>query len=292
VNDSLDPLLNCRSIAESLGALKNMLRAAGVDDFERDARVLTCAAFNIAQIDLILRPDAAASPEALARLADFARRRLNCEPVTRIVGSRGFWTFEMEVQPDVLDPRPDTEVLVEMCVARLEARRAESLTFLDIGTGSGALLAALLSEFPKASGHAIDVSPHAVAAARQNLSMLGLSERAVVLQQSWADPVPQRFDLVVSNPPYIPSAEILTLGPEVRNFDPVLALDGGADGLDAYRAIAKRWRDWIIPGGLLALEIGATQAADICRLFDSTGARLLEARKDYAGNDRTLLWAE
>jgi release factor glutamine methyltransferase len=119
-----------------------------------------------------------------------------------------------------------------------------------------------------------------------------LSERAVVLQQSWADPVPQRFDLVVSNPPYIPSAEILTLDPEVRNFDPVLALDGGADGLDAYRAIAKRWRDWIIPGGLLALEIGATQAADICRLFDSTGARLLEARKDYAGNDRTLLWAE
>ncbi len=183
-------LPDSRSIAEALAVLKTMLRDAGLDDFERDARALACAAFNIAQIDLILRPDAAASPEALARLADFARRRLNREPVTRIVGSRGFWTFEMEVRPDVLDPRPDTEVLVEMCVARLEARRAESLTFLDIGTGSGALLAALLSEFPKARGHAIDVSPQAVAAARQNLSMLGLSERAVVLAAVLGRPGP------------------------------------------------------------------------------------------------------
>lgn len=292
MNDGRDALLRSRSIAESLGALKDLLRNAGVDDWDRDARILACAAFNVAQIDLILRPDAAAPPEALARLADFTRRRLNREPVTRIIGSRGFWTFEMEVRPDVLDPRPDTEVLVEMCVAGLEGRRTEALEFLDIGTGSGALLAALLSEFPHARGCAIDISSHAVAAAQRNLATLGLGERGVVLWQSWADPLPQKFDLVVSNPPYIPSADILTLDPEVRNFDPTLALDGGPDGLDAYRALAKLWRNWLNPGGFLGLEIGATQAADVGRLFEATGVRLVDRRKDYAGNDRALLWTE
>lgn len=282
---------NCRTIADSVATLKGLLREAGLGEFERDARDLICAAFNVAQIDLILRGDALARPEDIAKLIAFARRRLDREPVTRIIGARGFWTFDLAVHPHVLDPRSDTEILIEACVAAMAGRVNEPISILDVGTGSGALIAALLSEFPQARGVAIDVSPHAIAAAHQNLSKLGLGDRALLLQQSWSEPLPQTFDLVVSNPPYIASAEIADLDPEVKAFDPALALDGGVDGLDAYRAIAGRWRDWLNPGGLLGLEIGATQSIAVCRLFASAGGQLADQRQDYAGHDRALIWA-
>ena len=291
MSDCSQALQHCLTITDAVVAVKGLLREAGIDEHERDARVLACAAFNVAQIDMILRGDATAPTDGIERLISFTRRRLDREPVTRILGARGFWTFDLAVHPEVLDPRPDTEVLVEACIAAMAHRINEPLSILDIGTGSGALIAALLSEFPKGRGYAIDVSPHAVAAAQQNLSHLGLGNRATVLQQSWTDPLPQLFDLIVSNPPYIASAEIPYLDPEVSAFDPALALDGGADGLDAYRAIAERWRGWLNPGGLLALEIGATQAAAVCELFGSTGARLVNQRQDYAGRDRALVWS-
>jgi release factor glutamine methyltransferase len=283
---------DCATVAQCLAVLNALLRAAGLDNAESDARSLVCAAFGIARLDLVLRPDANAGLVERTRLEGFAIRRLQREPVTRILGARGFWNIELAVRPNVLDPRPDTEVLVEACIDALGARVGEPLAILDVGTGSGALIAALLKECPYAHGWAIDVSADAVEAATANLAALGLASRATVWRQSWADALPTRFDLVVSNPPYIATGEIAHLDPEVRDFDPRLALDGGADGLDAYRAIAAHRRDWVKPGGLLAVEIGSSQAASVKAIFEGAGARLLELREDYGGRDRALVFGE
>lgn len=283
---------DCVTISQSLGALNALLREAGIGDHQSDARRLACAAFGIAHIDLILRSDAKAGEAELSRLEAFAKRRLDHEPVTRILGTRGFWSFDLAVHQNVLDPRSDTEVVVEACLEALGARANEPLTILDVGTGSGALVAALLSECPQSHGWAIDLSPDAVTAATQNLEALGLSERVTVAHQSWMAPLPVQFDLVVSNPPYIETRAIADLDPEVRNFDPALALDGGADGLDAYRAIASNQDAWLKAEGLLAVEIGAAQAASVQAIFEAAGARLVQLRQDYAGRDRAMVWGQ
>ncbi|MFN3889985.1 MAG: peptide chain release factor N(5)-glutamine methyltransferase [Beijerinckiaceae bacterium] len=288
--NSAHPFSECATIAQASGKLNALLRDAGVDEHEADTRRLVCAAFGIAHIDLVLRPDVKADGVMLSRLAEYTSRRLNREPVTRILGARGFWSLDLAVQPNVLDPRPDTEVLVEACLDALGPRAKEPLTILDIGTGSGAIIAALLSECPRAQGWAVDVSPDAVSAAGQNLSRLGLADRVTVLHQSWSESLPCRFDLVASNPPYIETAAIAGLDPEVRNFDPALALDGGPDGLDAYREIAGRMPVWLKDDGVLAVEIGSGQAKPVRAIFEAVGARFLQLRQDYAGNDRAMVW--
>lgn len=255
-----------------------------------DARRLVCAALGVRELDLILNPEVQAGTGELARLEEFTRRRLAREPVTRILGSRGFWSLELSVCPGVLDPRPDTEVLVEACLATLGSRINEPINILDVGTGSGAIIAALLVECPLARGWAIDLSPEAAAAAGNNLARLGLAGRASVLCQSWSEPLPVRFDLVVSNPPYIPSSQIDGLDPEVREYDPMLALDGGEDGLEAYRSLAARCTAWLKEDGFLALEIGADQAKAVQPIFEKSGLRLIALRQDYAGRDRALVW--
>ena len=285
-------LAACSTVGQALTALAALFREAGLPDGAADARLLACAAFHMPRLDLTLRPDAHADEASLARLCAFADRRLRREPVTRILGTRGFWKLELDVHADVLDPRPDSEALIEACLAALESRRAERLHLLDVGTGSGALLAALLSELPNSRGWGIDLSASAVAAARSNINKLNLEERAVILNQSWADPLPTTFDLVVSNPPYIETDAISGLDPEVKDHDPHLALDGGADGLDAYRAIASRRKAWMRQGSLLALEIGSTQARQVAAIFEEAGMHLRALRQDYAGMDRVMLWAE
>ncbi len=279
------------SIAQATESLSALLKEAGIAEHHSDARRLVCAAFGITHIDMVLRPDRKGGPEELANLEAFAKRRLLREPVTRILGTRGFWSLELTVRPHVLDPRPDTEVVVEACLDALGARTGDRISILDLGTGSGAIIAALLSECPLARGIAVDLSSEAAAAARHNLAALALSDRAIVLQQSWFEPLPGPFDLVVSNPPYINTGEIGDLDPEVCEFDPVLALDGGFDGLDAYRAIAERIRSWLSHDGILVLEIGATQAGAVKTIFENVGARFLGLRQDYAGHDRAMVWA-
>lgn len=278
------------TIAQATDSLSALLKDAGIVEHQSDARLLVCAAFQIAHIDMVLRPDKASQPEELARLEAFAKRRLSREPVTRILGTRGFWSLDLAVRPNVLDPRPDTEVVVEACLDALGARKNEPISILDLGTGSGAIIAALLSECPQARGTAVDLSAAAAAAARHNLVSLGLHDRAIVLHQSWAEPLPGRFDLVVSNPPYIETGAIDGLDPEVHQFDPPLALDGGVDGLDAYRALAERIRGWLSPDGVLVLEIGAAQAEPVKTIFANAGAQFLGLRRDYAGHDRALVW--
>lgn len=280
----------CATIAQAMESLSALLKDAGIAEHHSDARHLACAAFQITHTDMVLRPDKEGGPEDVARLEAFAKRRLLREPVTRILGTRGFWSLDFAVRPNVLDPRPDTEVVVEACLGALGARRSDPISILDLGTGSGAIIAALLSECPQARGTAVDVSAEAAAAARHNLANLGLDNRGIVLEQSWMEPLPGPFDLVVSNPPYIETGAIGDLDPEVREFDPPLALDGGLDGLDAYRAIAERIRGWLSPDGVLVLEIGATQAEPVKAVFANTGARLLGLRQDYAGHDRALVW--
>lgn len=278
------------SIAQATESLSALLKQAGIAEHHSDARRLVCAAFDITHIEMVLRPDKEGEPAELARLEAFATRRLLREPVTRILGTRGFWSLDFTVRPQVLDPRPDTEVVVEACLDALGSRRGDRFSILDLGTGSGAIIAALLSECPLARGIAVDLSSEATAAAKHNLAALALSDRVVVLQQSWLEPLPGPFDLVVSNPPYIETGVIGDLDPEVREFDPMLALDGGLDGLDAYRAIAERIRSWLSRDGILVVEIGATQAGAVKTIFENAGARLLALRQDYAGQNRAMVW--
>ena len=275
-----------RSVALKSAAAR--LAAAGLEAPARDARALLLAAASLRPVDLTLDPDAPLDAASAVRLDGFIARRLAREPVTRIVGERGFWTLDLLVAPDVLDPRADTETLIETALSLFGHRRAESLRILDLGSGSGALLCALLAEFENAFGVAVDLSPAACAASKANLAHCGLAARAAVLRGDWARAIEARFDLVVSNPPYIPAADIASLDPEVRLHDPALALDGGADGLDCYRAIAREAPRLMRAKGAVILEAGAGQAADIAEFLAAAGLEIAMVRDDLGGHARAV----
>jgi release factor glutamine methyltransferase len=222
------------------------------------------------------------------RLETWSLRRLAREPVTRIIGRRGFWSFDLDVRPDVLDPRPDSERLIEVSLARFEATPARPPRVLDVGCGSGALIAALLLELPTATGVALDLSPAACAATASNLAALGLSRRCDVRLKDWRDEDEIGFDLVIANPPYIASGVIETLDPEVRKHDPRLALDGGADGLAAYRSICGLAPSWLRSGGLMVLEIGYDQGNAVRALVRSARFVEVELAEDLAGRPRVV----
>jgi len=275
---------------EALARGAHLLTASGVDAEEaaQDARALLFAAAGLTRADLVLAPDAPLSADAARRFEAFARRRAAREPVSRIIGTRGFWTLDLLVAPDVLDPRADTETLVAAALDLVSARRGEALSILDLGSGSGAILCALLAELPRAQGVAVDISLAACAATKANLARCGLSARAVALRGRWGEALNARFDLILSNPPYIRSGEIDGLAPEVRAFDPRLALDGGADGLDCYRDIARAAPGLLKRDGVLALEIGYDQAAQVGAVLRAKGLEPIELRRDCGGRDRVL----
>ncbi len=206
--------------------------------------------------------------------------------MSRIVGKREFWGLDFTISPQVLDPRPETETIVEASLRLLRDRREEPLSILDLGVGSGALICALLSEFVHARGVGVDVSAAAANVARSNVEACGLAGRAEIRLGDWTRGLDGRFDLIVSNPPYVPSADLLRLPREVRNFDPRLALDGGIDGLDAYRRILPGSRSLLSGGGWLMVEIGAGQAADVTRLLVGAGFTRVRCHPDLAGRDR------
>ena len=222
-------------------------------------------------------------------LESLIRRRAAGEPVARILKRREFWSLEFEIGPAVLDPRPDSEILVEAVLDRL-GDRTRPWRILDLGTGSGCLLLALLSELPAAQGLGLDASPEAVALARRNARRLGLDERVGFVVGDWASGLAGcRYDAVIANPPYIPSDAIAALAPDVAEHDPRLALDGGADGLDCYRAILPQAAGLLAPAGLMAMEFGAGQDGALRTMTEDAGLAVERIAADLAGRPRCLL---
>lgn len=276
-------------IAAAIDRLSEAFARVGIETPRLDARLLVAAATDMNTAAVLAHATDRLDADAIAELSGFAARRLNREPVSRILGRRGFWTLDLAISPDVLDPRPDTETLVEAIVTACRDRYDAPLRILDLCTGSGAILAALLSEFPAATGLGTDISPAACAIARQNLEAAGLAARAEIRVADYAAGIDGPFDIVVSNPPYIESAALAGLDPEVRHFDPHLALDGGPDGLAAYRAIASALPNLLRPGnGLVGLEIGAAQAADVSAIVAAAGTPHIQVIKDFGGHDRVV----
>ena len=244
-------------------------------------------ALGIPATTLVTHPDTPLTAEESETLASFTRRRLNHEPVARIVGIREFWGLPFRLSPETLVPRPDTETVVETALDLLPDRQAP-LRIVDFGTGSGCILVALLHELPQATGLGIDLSPGALATARTNADENGVGERCHFALSRWADAVSGPFDLIVSNPPYIASGVIPTLDEEVREHDPRLALDGGPDGLEPYRILLSEAGRLLAPGGLLAVEIGYDQAEDLRSLAGSHGLEILRIAHDLSGNPRCV----
>lgn len=241
------------------------------------------------RLELVNREREAATPEQLKALESYAARRLKGEPVVRILGEREFWGLSFKLHPATLVPRPETELLVERGLEELAAIDKPAL--LDLGTGTGCIPIALLSQYSDLTATAVDLAPEALETARHNAARHGVGERFVTLRGSWFDPLEpgQRFHLITSNPPYIESGEIAGLMPEVREHDPRLALDGGPDGLSAYRAIASEAGLFLEPGGALLLEIGATQAAAVSDILVGAGFGAVEVVQDLAGLDRMIV---
>ncbi len=279
-----DPSL---SRTEAQRQLTQILAAAGLDAAALDARLILCAALGIGHATLLRDPDQPIGAAA-ALIAELARRRSNHEPTSRILGKREFWGLDFTIGPAVLDPRPETEGLVEAVVAALASRRAASLRILDLGTGSGAILGALLSHFPNAIGIGVDVSEAACQVARRNLETLGLASRARIFCGDWANALCGAFDVIVSNPPYVASQELENLAPEVRDHDPKLALDGGKDGVAAYRAILSGLAGLATADSFVALELGVGQARGVARILASSNFAILATHRDLAGHERVV----
>jgi release factor glutamine methyltransferase len=273
--------------SEALAILEKAFQSSGIENPAREARISLCAASGISPAALIVDPREPLG-SAASKVQDAATRRAAGEPLSRIVGNREFWGLSLAITPHVLDPRPETETIVEAALSILSDRREDPLRILDLGVGSGALLCALLTEFGNARGVGVDISADAADVAQGNLEACGLSPRAEIHVGDWTNGLQGRFDLIVSNPPYIPTADLAGLPREVRNFDPWLALDGGIDGLAAYRWILPESRRILAPGGWLLAELGAGQAAKVTAVAGQCGFADVMTYQDLAGIDRVV----
>ena len=280
------------AVADARRQLALEFRRAGLDTPELDARLLLAHALGLDHAGLAAQGEKRLADDEARAIAALASRRLRHEPVARILGRKEFWGLPLRLNGETLVPRPETETLVEAALAALEGGGARSrpLRVADLGTGSGALLLALVCELPAAFGVGTDVSVPALDCARANATALGLAGRTAFLACDYGTALAGPFDLVVANPPYVPRDEIAALAPEVRDFDPRRALDGGRDGLDGYRAIAADARRLLAAGGTLVLEIGAGQSDAASRIVAAGGLRLFgPLRRDLAGVARALV---
>ena len=264
-----------------------LMKAAGLDTPVLDARLIVQHALGISWDTLYLKDDQPLGAEEKARLESELSRRAAHEPVSRIVGRRHFWTLDLAVSPDTLDPRPDTESLIEAVIQAIP-ERTTPLRILDLGTGTGAILLALLAEYPNATGLGIDKSEGALTVARTNAESHGLLPRVAFAIGDWTQGVEGPFDVIVSNPPYIGSEHLPGLPPEVRDHDPALALDGGPDGLAAYRTIIPAVPSLLGPSGLAVFEIGEGQGGGVIRIARENGLTPAGSRKDLGGIERAL----
>ncbi|MFL6812860.1 MAG: peptide chain release factor N(5)-glutamine methyltransferase [Bradyrhizobium sp.] len=290
MNQNSDPFTS-RSCDAARRALTARLRAGGIESPELDARMLMGAVLGLDLTGMITAAGRLLTSDESMRLDDFARRRCAGEPVARILGCKEFWGLPLQLSAATLVPRPDTETVVELALEmpRAVTRSDHRFRIADIGTGSGAILLALLSELPDYYGVGTDISEAALRTASANAANLGLADRAGFVACYYATALSDTFDLIVSNPPYIRSAEIATLATEVRDYDPVGALDGGKDGLDAYRAIIPQAAGLLAQGGAVVMEVGYGQSEHVENLMASAGLRLEKPPKsDMAGIRRAV----
>ncbi len=285
------PNVRGMTIREACRSLAAAFREAGIDSPELDARLIVAAALGISHEAIIARAGDTLTLEQGRRVDDMRQRRLMREPVSRMLGARDFWGRSFALNEATLDPRPDSEALIEtaLAVVNAEGWRQSPLRILDLGTGSGCLLLSLLAELPHATGIGTDVAALALDAARANALRLGLAGRAAFAMADWLDGIEGPFDIVISNPPYIPSPMLADLQPEVR-FDPACALDGGESGLEAYRRIIPALAH-VLPGpGWAIFEIGPGQAESVLKLMRGAGfdscPPVPPVYRDLAGRER------
>lgn len=276
------------NLVQAWKGARTRLEAAGITGPVIDARLLVEAAAEVTRVEIVTDPHRELTPAQEATLEDYLTRRANREPVSHILGRKGFWKIMLGVTKDVLTPRPDTETVVEYSLRAFPEHAAWRI--LDLGVGSGAILLALLAERPAAKGLGVDVSEEALAVARDNAASLGLANRVALLRGDWTAGLEgDAFDLVVSNPPYIANHVIETLEPEVRDHEPRLALEGGADGLDHYRILAPEILRVLKPAGRFAVEIGYDQKDAVEALFKAAGAVFVETIRDLSDRDRVVV---
>ena len=277
------------SLGQAHTAAARLLREARIAAPELDARLLLCHATGLSHEAYVAALNDALPPDAAAQFGVFVERRLAGEPVSRIIGVREFYGRTFSIDASTLDPRPDTETLVEAALGLVD--REAPLDILDLGTGSGCILITLLAELPGASGVGVDVSLPALEQARANAQILGVGDRAAFLASDWLEAVEGSFDLVVANPPYLSAADMAALSPEVRDHDPAPALDGGPDGLSAYRRIVPGLRKALRPGGFALFEIGPDQAQAVSPLLTEAGLEVGEGQhlwRDFTGRPRVV----
>ena len=275
------------SLVEAWTSARDRLRAAGVESPVMDARLLVEAAAGATRADILSDPRRPLDAEQVNALDALVERRARREPISQILGRQGFWKIMLTVTPDVLTPRPETELVVERALEALPEMTRSNV--LDLGVGSGAILLAILADRPAARGLGVDISEEALAVARENAASLGLAGRAALLRGDWTSGLEGgSFDLVVSNPPYVSAGDIAGLEPEVRDHEPRVALDGGLDGLDAYRLLAGEILRVLKPGGRFVVEIGSDQGESVQRLFTRAGADSVRVVQDLARRDRVV----
>ena len=279
--------MNEATVAACVAWASDRLKAAGIEQPRRETRLLLAHALGLEPAAITGYPERPVPDrEGFLRLVE---RRARGVPMAQILGRREFWSLDFRVTPDTLDPRPDSEAVVEAALAVVADRRDEALSVIDLGTGTGCLLLAVLSELPAAEGLGVDLSPAAAIVAQDNAARLGLGRRARFLVGDWAAALSGGFDLVLANPPYVARDEIARLQREVAQFEPRLALDGGADGLDAYRRLSGDMRRLLRPSGTAVLEVGFGQWEAAAALFRHAGLRVAEPGRDLQGVARCVI---
>ena len=293
VGDNLSPIIAAKNVGVAVKTAGDHLQKSGIDTARLDARVLAAGAFEMSPEEMLLHAGRLPAADALSRFAEYCGRRMRGEPVARILGEKEFWSLTFKLNEATLVPRPDTELCVETGLQILAGMNLTAPHILDLGTGSGCILISLMSELPEASGVGVDLSPAAIEMAQANAQNLGVAARTRFLQGSW-DAVEKHlgsFDLVVTNPPYIPALDICSLAIEVKDHDPERALSGGDDGLVAYREIANVVARRMRIGAVLVAEIGDGQAQDVIEIFENAGlVRAADWRRlDLAGRGRVVV---
>ncbi len=265
---------------------RKTLQDGGVDNVDNIARDFIKHNIDVADIDIIISSEREILSSTVKDVQEGLKRRLDGEPVSRIFGENEFWGIPFKVTPDVLDPRVDTEIIVDAAIKKFIGDPPEAV--LDLGTGSGCLIISLLTEWPKAQGVGVDVCKKALAVAGENARINKIEKRLKLVQSNWGDSVKGKFDVIVSNPPYIANHEMPNLPKEVKNYDPILALSGGEDGLNCYRLIIKEIKNLLKRDGVCFFEVGFSQADDVTRLVEDSGLSVDAIHPDTAGIPRVV----